>query len=93
MTTDKVDISDKVEKVERVDHPAHYSSGGMEVIDIIEAFNLSFCSGNAIKYILRAGAKLDYEGQDPKEKMIEDYKKAAWYINRRIMEIEKDICD
>ena len=44
-------------------------------IVIVEAFSLSFCSGNAIKYILRAGAKLDYEGQNPKEKMIEDYQK------------------
>lgn len=93
MTTDKVDISDKIEKVERVNHPSHYTSGGMEVIDIIEAFNLSFCSGNAIKYILRSGAKLDFEGQDPKAKAVEDLRKAAWYINRRIMEIEKDVCD
>lgn len=77
---------------EMVNHPAHYTSGGMEVIDIIEAFDLSFCSGNAIKYILRAGTKQDYEGQDQKQKTIEDLKKAVWYINRRILEIEEDRC-
>jgi len=78
--------------VEMVNHPSHYTSGGMEVIDIIEAFDLSFCSGNAIKYILRAGSKQDYEGQDQKQKTIEDLKKAVWYLNRRIVEIQEDRC-
>jgi len=37
-----------------VDHPDHYQADdGMEVIDIIEAFDLDFHTGNAIKYILR----------------------------------------
>ena len=38
-----------------VDHPPHYqSAAGIEAIDVIEAFGLGFCLGNAVKYILRA---------------------------------------
>ena len=66
-----------------VNHPAHYSEGGIEAIDVIEAFDLDFCLGNVVKYILRAGRK------DP-NKEIEDLNKACWYLNRRIQELEKD---
>jgi hypothetical protein len=61
-----------------VDHPGHYKSGGMEAIDVIEAFGLGFCLGNTVKYILRAGRK----GGD--EKAIEDLEKGAWYLQREI---------
>jgi len=71
------------EKKEAVNHPDHYLHGGIEVIDVIEAFNLDFCLGNVVKYILRAGRK------DP-NKEIEDLNKASWYLNRRIQELEKD---
>lgn len=33
-----------------VNHPPHYTYGKMEVI---EAFDLDFCEGNAVKYLLR----------------------------------------
>lgn len=36
-----------------VNHPPHYTYGKMEVIDVIEAFDLDFCEGNAVKYLLR----------------------------------------
>lgn len=58
-----------------VDHPQHYQSSGMEAIDVIEAFNLGFNLGNAIKYILRYGKK------DP-ELAKQDLQKAVWYLNR-----------
>jgi len=60
-----------------VNHPSHYTwlPNGIEVIDITELFD--FCTGNAIKYLMRAGRK------DP-DKTIEDLEKAAWYIRRRI---------
>jgi len=64
-----------------VDHPSHYNSGKIEVIDYIEDQNLGFCLGNAIKYISRAGKK-------HKDKEVEDLEKAIWYINRRIKEIK-----
>jgi hypothetical protein len=65
-----------------VDHPDHYQADdGMEVIDIIEAFNLDFHTGNAIKYILRAGKKGD---------AVEDYNKAIWYLERKVAKEEQD---
>ncbi len=42
-----------------VHNPAHYKSGGIEVIDVIEAFKLNYRLGNVIKYVLRAGRKGD----------------------------------
>ena len=63
---------------ENVNHPNHYfADSGIEVIDAIEAWNLNFSRGNAVKYIARAGVK------NP-DKEIEDLEKAVWYINREI---------
>ena len=65
-------------KKEEVNHPDHYlQSTGFEVIDVIEAWNLNFCLGNAVKYIARAGIK------NP-EKKRQDLEKAVWYIERVI---------
>lgn len=60
--------------METVNHPSHYNSGGIEVIDVIEDWGLGFSLGNALKYICRAGRKTN----DPTE----DLKKAQWYIRR-----------
>lgn len=59
---------------DNVDHPAHYKAGGIEVIDVIEAYDLGFHGGNAVKYILRAGRKT--------ADATEDIRKAIWYLNR-----------
>lgn len=68
-------------RADMVDHPPHYrGAGGMEAIDVIEAFVLDFNLGNAVKYILRAGRK-----GDP----LEDLRKASWYIARKIRRIEE----
>ena len=48
---------------------------------------MDFCLGNAIKYILRAGHKQDASLTD-NQKEIEDLKKAVFYINDRIAQIE-----
>lgn len=61
-----------------VNHPAHYTTGGIETIDFIEAKNLNYRLGNAVKYIARAAYKGNYA---------EDLKKAVWYIER---ELERD---
>lgn len=66
-------------KRESVDHPAHYNTGCIEVIDAIEAWQLNFSRGSAVKYIARAGHKDDE---------LEDLRKAAWYIDREIKRIE-----
>lgn len=65
-----------------VNRPAHYADSKIEVIDYIEDKKLGFCLGNAIKYISRAGKK------DP-DKEVEDLKKAIWYVERRIKELEE----
>lgn len=67
--------------MEMVNHPQHYTAGGIEAIDVIEAYDLDFHTGNAVKYILRAGRK------DP-DKQIEDLQKAIWYLRRAIERCE-----
>ena len=64
-----------------VNHPEHYTDGGIETIDFIEAKKLPYHLGNAVKYVSRAGKK------NP-EKTIEDLQKAIWYINRYISLLE-----
>tara|TARA_R110001583_G_scaffold166091_1_gene318847 strand:+ start:50 stop:259 length:210 start_codon:yes stop_codon:yes gene_type:complete len=67
---------------EKVDHPDHYNVGKIEVIDAIEDWGLDFCLGNVVKYISRAGHK-------DSNKVVEDLKKAAWYLQRKIDFLEK----
>jgi hypothetical protein len=68
-------------RLEVVDHPPHYqTAAGIEAIDVIEAFELGFSLGNAVKYILRAGKKGD---------RLDDLKKARWYLSREIANAEK----
>lgn len=83
----------ETEKVyDAVQNPQYYTDTKIEVIEYIEDKNLGFCLGNAIKYISRAGKKHSADKSD-KEKMIQDLNKSIWYINRRIKEIEEDLCD
>jgi hypothetical protein len=64
-------------------NPNHYKTEkGIESIDVIEAFELDFCLGNAVKYILRAGKK-------PDQPIERDLEKAIWYLNRRIQQAKK----
>jgi len=58
-----------------VNHPAHYKVGGVETIDFIEAKELSYHLGNAVKYISRA----DHKGNRK-----QDLEKAKWYLERAI---------
>ena len=68
---------------DNVNHPAHYTSGNIEVIDFLEDQNFPFHLANAVKYISRAGKK------DP-AKTVEDLQKAVWYIERYIGVLQKD---
>ena len=67
-----------------VNHPSHYTQGGIECIDALKAATVSkagieaVCTANAIKYLWR------YEEKNG----IEDVKKARWYIDRLIKELE-----
>jgi hypothetical protein len=66
-------------------NPSHYRTGRWMPIDLIEDKNLDFCLGNALKYISRAGKK------DP-DKVVEDYKKAIWYLQREKASVESGHC-
>ena len=68
-------------KSDNVNHPAHYTTGKIEVIDFIEDKNFDYHEGNAIKYISRSKFK---------KNQIEDLKKAVWYLNRKIWLLETD---
>lgn len=76
---------------ERVNHPSHYlwlkEKCGIEVIDITR--HLDFDTGNAVKYLLRAGHKAE-EGYSNVDKTIEDLQKAIFYINDKIEMLKHD---
>ncbi len=66
---------------EQVAHPQHYGGDTTyETIKVVEAWNLGFRLGNAVKYISRAGKK----GGTDAATHIRDLEKAAWYLNREI---------
>ncbi len=72
-------MNEKHEKHDPVNHPAHYTShpSGIECIAVTRHYN--FCRGNAIKYLWRAGEKGN---------LVEDLRKAIWYINDEIKQLE-----
>ena len=68
-----------------INYPSHYTDGGIETIDFIEAKKLNYNLGNAVKYISRAGKKVQNNGQDVlTETAIIDIEKAIWYLNREL---------
>lgn len=73
--------SKKQEFTDMVNHPSHYKDGGIETIDFIEAKQLNYHIGNVVKYLSRAGKKGDE---------LTCLKKAQWYLNRYIKNLEKE---
>lgn len=71
---------------DNVNHPNHYTAGGIECIDALKAATEGLegieavCTANAIKYLWRWKRKNG----------VEDLRKAIWYINRLIKEQEAD---
>lgn len=66
---------------EEIEAPKHYIEGRkIQPIEAIEDWDLNAHAANAVKYIARAGRK-DNENKD--------YKKAIWYLERRIKLNEK----
>lgn len=71
--------------IDNVNHPSHYTQGGIECIDALKAATVgktgieAVCVANVIKYLWR------YEEKNG----IEDVNKAQWYINRLIQELEE----
>ena len=62
-------------QLDPVNHPYHYKVGGIETIDFIEAKDLNYNMGNAVKYISRA----EHKGNKK-----QDLEKAVWYLNREL---------
>jgi hypothetical protein len=71
-------------KADNVNHPQHYTTGKVECIDALEAATSELkgieavCTANAIKYLWRWKLKNG----------VEDLKKARWYLDRLIQQVE-----
>lgn len=71
---------------DKVNHPNHYTQAGIECIDAITAAVSgksgirAVCVANVIKYLWR------YELKNG----LEDVKKAQWYLNRLVSELEEE---
>lgn len=62
-----------------VNHPPHYTQGAIECITVLEQLNLNYHLSCVIKYVWR---HRDKNG-------LEDLKKAQWYLDRAISNIEE----
>ena len=78
-------IDKKYLETDAVNHPYHYTRGGIECLEAIKASMepcafIGYLKGNIIKYLWR------YEDKNG----IEDLKKARFYLKRLIKEIEEN---
>lgn len=53
----------------------HYMTGGIDVIDLANAYNLNFLEGNVVKYVVRYNRKCN----------LQDLEKAKQYLERMII--------
>ncbi|EDN7323708.1 DUF3310 domain-containing protein [Listeria monocytogenes] len=70
-------------KPDNINHPTHYNQGGIETLDYIKAKTPhyeSYAIGNIIKYVSR------YQHKNG----LEDLKKAQFYLNDLVKEMEKN---
>lgn len=67
-----------------VNHPPHYTHSKIEPIDVIEAWGLGFCDGNALKYLAR---------HRHKGTPLLDVDKALWYLTRYREQLAKELGD
>lgn len=58
-----------------VNHPAHYTTGTIEVIDFILDQQFGYLAGNVVKYLSRYRHKGNAK---------EDLLKAHWYLSRLV---------
>ena len=80
---ENTNLNNVKEDYEYVNHPKHYNQGGIELVQIVDAYQLGFYEGNIVKYIIRAGNK-------PDNTKLQDLKKALWYLNYLIKINEKE---
>lgn len=78
-------LKESGETPDMVEHPRHYTQGSIECIDALKAATVgkrgieAVCVANVIKYLWR------YEEKNG----IEDIRKAKWYIERLLKELEE----
>lgn len=78
MTKPKAKVDGATTKSDMVNHPPHYTAGGIECIDALEAMMSEeefkgFLKGTIVRYIWRGPLK---------ENEQQDYEKACWYLKR-----------
>lgn len=79
-------LVERTAQVDPVNHPSHYTQGGVETIVAIAAVvagytgHSAYCAGNVVKYVARA----PFKGA-----LVEDLRKAAWYLDALIKEVDK----
>lgn len=76
--TTGVILTKHADSTSSVNHPKHYNQYRFEVIDLVE--DMTFNSGNGVKYLTRA----PFKGKE-----LEDLKKALWYIKKEIKRVER----
>lgn len=74
------------QETDLVNHPPHYTSGGIETIDYMEAKSTpeefkGHLRLTALKYLSRVGMKDD---------ILQEYEKAEWYTKKLIETIKKE---
>ena len=80
-----IDAAKRTQAVDMVNAPPHYNQAGIECIDAIAAATSgktgieAVCVANVVKYLWR------YELKNG----VEDVKKARWYLDRLVGELEK----
>lgn len=68
--------------IDDINFPAHYTKGGIEPADYIEANDLDFFEGNVIKYVTR----YPHKGTP-----LKDLHKAKFYLERIIKRTEIEL--
>ena len=71
---------------EQINHPKHYNINwkgeqAIETFDYIDSWKMGYAEGNIIKYVSRH----KYKG-----KALQDLKKARWYLDKIIEELEEN---
>lgn len=86
MTEEQEDVPGFIAKIqsgsvpgEAIHHPSHYNAGRLEVIDVIEDWQLGFHAGNVVKYVAR---------HQHKGTPVQDLEKARWYLTRLINKLK-----
>lgn len=73
-----------MEMLDPVNRPAHYTAGKVECIDAIDSATIGLTGGQAYS----TGAAIKYLWRWSRKGGVEDLRKARWYIDRLIAELE-----